>query len=352
MISSRLLTLVRCPDCRGLLTGEAPRLACVGCGRAFSGTVDYLDLRPLTPFAETTRYSDAALHADGRHQLVSPPLLSAGVRQRVLRKFLRLGPSDVVLDLGCGSGRALIWNQASGAYLVGVDVSPFFAAEARAQVDLALADLRALPFADGVFTKAFALDVWEHLSREGLERVVRETARVLAPEGQLFVYSHVRKNSPLAAGVRATNRLAGWLDHLGAIDLEPERRRKADHRNPLADLDDLRQIASAAGFRLAAIRYYTPLVGTVVENVLVRVAERIWDHVTSRSGRRSVGASASAAAEHDAATVRLRAKRAIARRGPLYRTLVALTWIMQTDIALFGCIPSGPFFALLVKEGR
>ena len=68
-------------------------------------------------------------------------------------------------------------------------------------MDLVLGDLRRLPFADGVFTKAYALDVFEHLSREALADVLREASRVLAPGGRLFVYSHVRKNSPLAGGL-------------------------------------------------------------------------------------------------------------------------------------------------------
>ena len=29
---------------------------------------------------------------------------------------------------------------------------------------------------------------------------------------------------------------------------------------------------------------------------------------------------------------------------------MALTWLMKLDILLFGRVPSGPFFALLVKE--
>jgi hypothetical protein len=30
--------------------------------------------------------------------------------------------------------------------------------------------------------------------------------------------------------------------------------------------------------------------------------------------------------------------------------LRVLTWMMKIDVALFGRIPSGPFFALLTKE--
>ena len=77
-------------------------------------------------------------------------------------------PGDLVVDLGCGSGRALVWNRDLGAETVGIDISPFFSEDARRGVPLLLGDLRRLPFADGTFTKAWSLDVLEHLSPDAL----------------------------------------------------------------------------------------------------------------------------------------------------------------------------------------
>ena len=57
-----------------------------------------------------------------------------------------------------------------------------------AGIDLLLGDLRKLPFADGTFTKAYSLDVLEHLSPDALRGMLTEAARVLAPGGALFVY--------------------------------------------------------------------------------------------------------------------------------------------------------------------
>jgi SAM-dependent methyltransferase len=352
VISDRLLALVRCPDCRGALSGPATALVCGGCGRRFPPAVEYLDLRPRTAFAETTRYADEALHADGRHERVSPPLLSAGVRYAMLRRWLRPGRRDAILDLGCGSGRALVWLGDTGAYRVGVDVSPYFAAEARASVDLIVGDLRQLPLPDGAFTKAFALDVWEHFSREALVQVLQETARVLAPGGQLFVYSHVRENSRLAALPRGVNRLARRLERVGLVDLSHERLRKADHRNPIANHRELRGLVADAGFRLAAIRYYTPVVGAFVENILVRLAERAFAGIGRPARSRGPGVAVGEA-EHAADRARLARARATARlgrRGLLYWALAGMTWLMRLDLVLFGRVVSGPFFALLVKE--
>src|SRR5574338_992797 len=100
MISNRLLALVHCPECHAALAADGVRLACQGCGREYraSGT-DYLDLRPGTAFEEQTKYLDEALHADARHERVSPPLLGSKIRNDMLRGFLRPGPADRVIAL-------------------------------------------------------------------------------------------------------------------------------------------------------------------------------------------------------------------------------------------------------------
>jgi SAM-dependent methyltransferase len=311
---------------------------------------DYLDLRPATAFAEQTKYLDEALHQDARHESVSPPLLQSGVRQRQLRRFLQFASGDRVIDLGCGSGRSILWNAASGAAFTGVDVSPFFAQEARAAADLALADLRQLPFADGAFTKAYALDVLEHLSPDALDAMLAEAARVLAPGGALFVYSHVRKNAPIAKGLRAINALARWLERVGLIDMTQERLRKSDHLNPLRDVPHLEAVVDRAGFRIARIRYYTPIVGGFVENILMRMAERA---LARRADRRRAADVTAANSPQDTAGLRearLSAKARLARGGPLLRVLQGVTVAMDVDLLLFGRIRSGPFFVRLEKR--
>jgi ubiquinone/menaquinone biosynthesis C-methylase UbiE/uncharacterized protein YbaR (Trm112 family) len=362
VISDQLLASVCCPRCHGRLVnqddaGTAPAaaaaaataaawtLACSGCGARYpQRTREYLDLRPQEAFAEQTKYLDEALHADARHERVSTPLLGSGIRQRQLRKFLKLAPGDKVIDLGCGSGRSLLWNEASGATFVGTDVAPYFAREARDRMPLALGDLRQLPFPDGTFTKAYALDVLEHLSPEALEAMLKEAARILAPGGVLFVYSHVRKNSPLAVGLKTINRFARVLERAGLIDMTQERLRKSDHLNPLRDVPHLEQVVTTAGFSVAKIRYYTPLVGGFVENIMMRVAERA---MTKRAARKLPSGEGDAAMKE----ARTQAKARIARQGPTYWALRGLTVAMETDMVLFGRIRTGPFFALLRKQG-
>lgn len=349
MISDRLLSLVRCPDCHGPLDGDASSLACRRCGRQYrSQSRDFLDLRPAVEYAEQTKYLDQSLHADARHERLSPPLLGSKIRNDMLRAFLAPGAHDLVADLGCGSGRTLLWNRDWNAAAVGIDIAPFFSAEARRDVDLLVSDLRRLPFDDGTFTKAFSLDVLEHLSPEALRAMLAEASRVLVPGGGLFVYTHVRKNARIAVGLRWINALARQLDRLGLVDLRQEHLRKSDHLNPLRDIPELEQVAREAGFRIERIRYYTPLVGGFVENILIRMAERA---MARRAGRRLAGQMP--AREADAQAIkeaRTAAKAQIARSPMTLATLRALSLAMKLDLALFGNIPSGPFFALLVKE--
>jgi SAM-dependent methyltransferase len=352
MISATLLSLVRCPECHGELIEPAAtdsrRLVCTGCGRSYGRQAnDFLDLRPEVQFSEQTKYLDEALHADARHERVSPPLLGSKIRNDMLRSFLAPAPSDRVVDLGCGSGRALLWNHDWRATAVGVDIAPYFSADARRDVDLLLADLRRLPFADGTFTKAYSLDVLEHLSPDALRAMLAEVNRVLAPGGLLFVYTHVRKNAPVAAGLRWINAFARVLERRGLIDMRQERLRKSDHLNPLRDIPELEAVARDTGFRIARIRYYTPIVGGFVENILMRMAER------AMARRAATRLGATDTRDPDAAAIRearTAAKAQIARSPATYAVLRGLSMAMKLDLLLFGRVRSGPFFALLQKE--
>jgi len=390
MISKHLLAIVRCPDCgkgievapeRELPPADLPlvqdlppeggsytgaggagrvdtQLACTGCGRRYDGAADYLDMRPRETYAEQTKYLDEALHADARHERVSPPLLGSRIRNDMLRTFLAPARGDLVADLGCGSGRALLWNRDLGATMVGIDIAPFFSHEARQQVDLMLGDLRKLPFADGTFDKAWSLDVLEHLSPDALAGMLGEASRVLKPGGSLFVYTHVRKNAPIARGLRWINILAKRLHRWGWIDLRQEWLRKSDHVNPLRDVPHLEQVVQQAGFRIGRIRFYTPIVGGFVENILMRLAERALARRArsrTRATRELPPAGTSAAQRDDDSGAAIREARAsakarIAAGGPTYAALRALSFAMKLDLLLFGRITSGPFFALLVKK--
>jgi len=344
MISDALIAVAQCPDCRGAVVRGPGNVICTQCGRVFAAGRGYLDLRPLAEFKEQTKYLDEALHSDARHESIAPPLLGSKIRNDRLRAFLDLKPGDRVIDLGCGSGRAIAWNADTGASLAGVDVSPFFAPEAVASSDLLLGDLRRLPIRDRAFTKAWSLDVLEHLSPAALREMLAEANRVLVPGGTLFVYTHVRKNGPLGPAVRGINRFAKLCERLGLIDLRQERLRKSDHLNPIADHDELARVVGDAGFTIERLTYYTPVAGALIENVLIRMGER----ALARRAKKAAGDSDDAAAVRAARTG---AQARIRKRGATYQALRALSAVMALDVHLFGRVKSGPFFALLRKRG-
>ena len=167
---------------------------------------------------------------------------------------------------------------------------------------------------------------------------------MLAPGGRLFVYSHVRKNARIAKGLRFINWTGGEAR---------ARRRSRSQPGAPAEIGSPQPAgrrarpaiawSSGAGFRIEEIRYYTPIVGGFVENILVRVGERVIGARAKppRCRRRRAGEPASREPT---------AKARIAKRGAVYRGLAALTWFMKLDVWLFGRIESGPFFALLVKD--
>lgn len=344
MISASVLSLVQCPDCAAALERDGAEVRCVGCARRFDASGAYLDLRPLETFAEQTKYLDHDLHADARHETIAPPVLGSKIRNDMLRTFLRPGPADRIVDLGCGSGRAIAWNADRGASVVGVDISPFFAAEAIANADLVLGDLRRLPLRSAAFDKAWSLDVMEHLSPEALRDVLAEASRVLKPGGTCFIYTHVRKNGWPARGVRSVNQLARVVERLGLIDLRQERLRKSDHLNPVADHDEWIRVTRECGFTVDRITYYSPIIGAFMENIVARMVER----VLARRAARQIEQS-TPAADPDAAIKRARrsAQAQVRQRGPVYWALRFATALMKLDVIVFGRVRSGPFFALL-----
>ena len=191
----------------------------------------------------------------------------------------------------------------------------------------------------------------EHLSPEALRGMLAEAARVLAPGGALFVYTHVRKNAPIAVGLRWINGLARQLERLGLIDMRQERLRKSDHLNPLRDIPELERVAARAGFRIARIRYYTPIVGGFVENIMMRMAERAMARRAAATPGAARAGDADADARGDPRSPHDAAKQRIAREPDDLRGAAGAVGRDEAGPAAVRPRQSGPFFALLV-EGR
>ena len=314
-----------------------------------------LDLRPRTAAAEQTKYLDEALHVDRRHESIAPPLLGSKVRNDMLRAFLDARPggpgdrsrlrqrADARLErrqrrrAGRHRHRAVL--RARG--------------DRRAAISI-MGDLRRLPLRSGAFTKAWSLDVLEHLSRPALVEMLGEANRVLA-DGGAAVRLHARAEERLGrrSGPARSTASRGVCERVGLIDLRQERLRKSDHVNPLVDHDDLRRVVRRDRIRDRA-------------HHLLHAGRRRVHRERPRADRRA-RAHASRRPRDRRADARRRARRPI-RRPPSravrvvregdasgtaarrIRALRALSALMRLDVWLFGRMRSGPFFALLRKS--
>lgn len=113
--------------------------------------------------------------------------------RRATRRALDLADTDRVLDVGAGTGVSTDELARSGAYAVGVDLSPGMVAAGRrrrAHVPLVVGDALSLPFVDGAFdavTISFALR-----NVHDIDAALRELRRVTRPGGRLVIceFSH------------------------------------------------------------------------------------------------------------------------------------------------------------------
>jgi SAM-dependent methyltransferase len=359
VISSFLRGVARCPACLASGDGSMPTLAlelesasgpgnanlrCSKCGRIYPALDGdgYLDLRPpAETFSDLTEYAEEEFHH--REGPLRPLFLSARVKRDVMTSLLKPTPEDRLLDIGCGNGRFVFFERDRCGALVGIDAGAHFAPEPLASVDLARGDIRVLPFADGSFDKAYSLDVLEHLTEDGVVRMLSEARRVLRPGGELFLYSHVMMSSRLAAFQRGVNRLVRWLDKKGLVDNEPERQRKSDHRNALRSYEQLDAVLAKTGFEIVTLRYYNVVFKAVIEDLLLPLVEHnLYSHTreTKREKSHEPDSHPDAHSHTDAST-----KPDVGRWA--HAPLTLASYLMKLDVLLFGRVRTGPFFLLL-----
>lgn len=135
---------------------------------------------------------------------------------------LRLSPGDVVVDAGCGSGRALVPMRAAvgprGAVL-GIDATPAMLHEAarlgRQSISVcAVGDVGRLPVRDGSVAGILAAGLLPHLPEP--EATLREMARAARPKARLGVFHPIGR---LALAARHKEREA----HAHDMNIDPDR---------------------------------------------------------------------------------------------------------------------------------
>ncbi len=351
MISEWLISTLRCATCvqdagarhHGALECSVSGLTCRDCGAAYAFRDGYVDMRCDEKFTgKETVYNDDAVDLDD--PVIRPPVLSAGVRQRVLRLLMRPQPTDAVLDIGCGNGKFAVWNRRAVAHMVGLDPAARFAARARGTVDLVQADARALPFAPGTFDHVYTVDVFEHLDLAGVRDHLRETRRVLTRDGSYFCFSNTRERSWLNRLIDPGRRLSESFHRAGIVDRTRDHLRKGDHVKAVETTDALVRELDAQGFRAATLWYLNPVIATYVETLGIAAMEQA---VTRRRKR-----------PDDAQTVSDRTytppsvRDAVGARPIVRIALRGLTALLLCDVAFFRRVRTGAFFLLAKPSPR
>ena len=151
-------------------------------------------------------------------------------------------PGDRVLDLGCAAGSIAHFFSTLGCEAVGCDDAPTAIVEARRRypaLRFDQADCSNLPYDDESFDKLVAADLTEHLEDSVLERMTRESFRVLRAGGTLAIHTpnprHIierlkargflLEQNPTHIGLRTREDLESRLRRAGfVIDLSLWRR--------------------------------------------------------------------------------------------------------------------------------
>lgn len=200
----RLLEFIRCPVCRSPLSlqdatvegGEvlSGRLVCSGCPQTYDvvgGIPKLIDQEQSAERAPTARTAVRFGYLWGRSQ--------AGANRPVyhyekMATTLNLEqPAGLVLDAGCGDGVDLA-NHArrTGVEVIGVELSDGGCRTSAARVrschtaHVVQADLRRLPFANGVFDRVYSYGVLHHVVSP--ETAATELARVSGPGAEIAIY--------------------------------------------------------------------------------------------------------------------------------------------------------------------
>lgn len=353
MVPRALYPLLQCPTCgsRNLYV-SAEGVVCGRCRTVYPQHDGYLDLMPRgAEFDYVSKYvsEEASMAEELDYRDIAPPLLAAGVRQRVLSRMLRFRPTDIVLDNGCGNGRFGVWNADAVRLMVGSDPATLYGDAAVETIALAQADSRRLPFANDVFDKALSVDVLEHFPLDVIDAYLAETARVLKPGGRFAAFSNTRERSRLQPLVAASRRLGQWFVRRGVYDFEREARRKSDHVKALETYEDVVAALERAGLRVVEVCFWNTVITSFVEHVLMKLGEALI--AARRRARPSADSEAIPSGTQREIVARQRLRGSLQSGSPVYWALQTLTLLMELDVVLWRYLRSGPYYVLAEKVG-
>jgi len=226
--------IIVCPKCFGRLSSEKDILSCNTCGlkaAQYNGIADFRVVNPeFSPSESEIEMKDALLTAyptSSYEELMeirfNPKgscdpmtqfqktfeykyMLKGTNRAFQINKLLQehgksVFTKNLFLDVGCGSGTATPWIMKGFKKGIGIDFSlidliigqKFIEEQGISNFKLVCADVKALPFKDGIFDLTNATDVIEHIV-PGQKQFLCEIRRTLKKEGVFYFNSPNRFN--------------------------------------------------------------------------------------------------------------------------------------------------------------
>jgi len=115
-----------------------------------------------------------------------------------------LKPKATILDIGCGSGRDLLWFARRGFRPTGFEQSPSLAGMARKHSNCPVieGDFSRFNFSDLRFSALVFVGSLVHISPEALPAILTSTCQALIPEGLLLITLKEGNGTSLAADGR------------------------------------------------------------------------------------------------------------------------------------------------------
>jgi len=116
---------------------------------------------------------------------------------KVAKLFKKAGVKKV-LDLGCGSGRHLIYLAKRGFNVYGIDISKHgikiakdWLKKKRLKACLEIGDFyKKLPFKDNYFDAVISIAALHHGKIGDIRKLINEMKRILKPKGLIFITAH------------------------------------------------------------------------------------------------------------------------------------------------------------------
>lgn len=113
---------------------------------------------------------------------------------KIVKLFKKRGIKRV-LDLGCGSGRHLVYLAKHGFKVYGIDIAPEgikiakeWLKKEKLKANLKIASVyKKLPYKDNFFDAIISTQVIHHAKIETIRKLIKEMERILKPKGLIFL---------------------------------------------------------------------------------------------------------------------------------------------------------------------